>query len=406
MHYTVLSEGSLTDVSGYRAAGVACGLKKDGALDLALVVSDRPAACAGVFTTNRFQAAPVVYDRESIRADGEGFQAIAINSGCANACTGPEGEEDAREMARLAGAAVGADPNRVLVMSTGVIGQRLDMGKIASGLELAAGALSAEGGHDAARAIMTTDTRPKEYVLGFQLGETQITVAGMAKGSGMIGPNMATMLSTIVTDADVAATALRDILVFAVDRSFNCVTVDGDMSTNDTLILMANGAAGNPRIVDAGSQGYEELCQGVTQVARELAKMIAFDGEGATRKVTIEVKGARTRDEGRKAAMSVANSPLVKTAIYGQDANWGRILCAVGYSGVPVTPANVDLWLGDLHLVHRGRPHEIDEARASEILAREAVDITVDLGMGEESVTVWTCDLSHDYVSINAHYRT
>jgi glutamate N-acetyltransferase/amino-acid N-acetyltransferase len=234
----------------------------------------------------------------------------------------------------------------------------------------------------------------------------EVTVAGMAKGAGMISPNMATMLSLIVTDAQVTPAALEQILVYATDRSFNCVTVDGDMSTNDTLIIMANGLADNPVIEGPESEGYDQLRDAVTATATELAKMVAFDGEGATKRVTIEVKGARTRDEGRTAAMSVANSPLVKTAIYGRDANWGRILCAVGYSGVPVDPNRVDLWLGDVHLVHQGRPYDVNEERAAQILAQEYVDITVDLGMGDESVTVWTCDLSHEYVSINAHYRT
>jgi len=406
MPYELLPDGSITDVPGFTAAGVHCGLKKGDALDLALVLSDRPACCAGVFTTNRFQAAPVLYDREAIYSDPRGVRAVAINSGCANACTGPEGEEDAREMARLAGRAAAVDANRVLVMSTGVIGQRLDLAKIAAGLELAARGLSPTGGHEAARAIMTTDTRPKELALRAQVAGATISVAGMAKGAGMIGPNMATMLSMIVSDASVSPAALRSIILHAVDRSFNCVTVDGDMSTNDTLLLLANGVAANPIIEGPESPGFADLQEAVTTVAIELAKKVAFDGEGATKRVTIQVNGARTRDEGRQAAMSIANSPLCKTAIYGRDANWGRFLCAVGYSGVPMEPSQVDLWLGDLHLVHGGRPYDVNEERAAEILAQDDILITVDLGMGQQSVTVWTCDLSHEYVSINAHYRT
>jgi len=309
-------------------------------------------------------------------------------------------------MARLAGRAAKVDSNRVLVMSTGVIGQRLDLGKIGSGLLEAAKALSDESGHDAARAIMTTDTRPKELAVRAQVAGVPVTVAGMAKGSGMIGPNMATMLSMIVTDAAVEPAALQAMLYHAVDRSFNCVTVDGDMSTNDTLLLLANGAAGNPVIEGPESEGYADLLEAVTVTAIELAKKVAFDGEGATKRITIQVNGARTRDEGRRAAMSIANSPLSKTAVYGRDANWGRFLCAVGYSGVPVTPGNVDLWLGDLQLVKEGRPYDVNEERAAEILALDDIALTVDLGMGNEAVTVWTCDLSHEYVSINAHYRT
>jgi len=406
MTFVPLEGGSITDVPGIRAAGVHCGLKKDGLLDLALVVSETPASCAGVFTTNRFQAAPVLYDRDAIHSDPRGVRAIVVNSGCANAITGPEGEEDAREMARLAGDAAGVPGNRVLVMSTGVIGQRLPMDKIARGIKAAVAALSFNGGHDAARAIMTTDTRPKELAVRTEIDGKEVTVAGMAKGAGMIHPNMATLLATVITDAKVSPGALDEMIRYAVDRSFNSITVDGDMSTNDTLLLLANGLARNSEIVSAESEDYVKLRDAVTFVCIELARMIAFDGEGATKHVTIEVRGARSRQEGRQVAMAIANSPLVKTAIYGRDANWGRILMAVGKSGVPVDPGRVDLWLGDLHLVHLGRPHDINEERAAAILAEVDVDIAVDLGMGEERATVWTCDFSHEYVSINAEYRT
>ena len=404
--FAPLSGGCITDVKGWRAAGVACGIKKNGALDLALLVSDRPASCAGVFTTNRFQAAPVLYDREAILADPRGVRAVVANSGCANACTGPEGLEDVREMARLAGRAAGVDANRVLVMSTGVIGQRLPMRSVAHGVELAAAALSADGGHAAARAIMTTDTHPKEVAARLSIEGREVTVAGMAKGAGMISPNMATLLVAVATDASVAPGALDGIIRYAADRSFNCVTVDGDMSTNDTFLLLANGAAGGREISGPQSEGYQQLRDAVTYVATELAKMVAFDGEGATKHVTVHVTGARNRAEARQVAMTVAKSPLVKTAIYGKDANWGRIVCAVGYSGVEVEPEAVDMWLGDLHLVHNGRPFQVDEERASQILAETDVAITIALGMGDADVTVWTCDLSHEYVSINANYRT
>jgi glutamate N-acetyltransferase / amino-acid N-acetyltransferase len=401
-----LADGTITDVLGIRAAGVACGIKKSGAPDLALVVSDRPACCAGVFTTNRFQAAPVLYDHDAILADPRGIRAVVANSGCANACTGPEGVEDAREMARLAGQALGIDPNRILVMSTGVIGQRLPLRKVAHGVEMAAAALSGDGGHAAARAIMTTDTRAKEVAARLSIGGHTVTVAGMAKGAGMISPNMATLLVTIATDANVSPVALDDIVHYAADRSFNCVTVDGDMSTNDTLLLLANGAAGNGEITGPDSLGFEQMREAVTYVATELAKMVAFDGEGATKHITVRVTGGHTREEARQVAMAIAKSPLVKTAIYGRDANWGRVICAVGYSGVPVDPDTVDMWLDDLHLVHEGRPFHIDEERASQILAQTDVAITIALGMGEEDITVWTCDFSHEYVSINADYRT
>ena len=401
-----LPEPSISLVKGFLAAGVHCGLKKGGALDLALVLSERPATGAGVFTTNRFQAAPVLYDREALQADPRGVRAVVINSGCANACTGPEGVEDARETARLAGKALQVSPNRVLVMSTGVIGQRLPMEKIARGIELGAAALAASDGHAAARAIMTTDTHPKEAAVRIKLGGREVTVAGMAKGAGMISPNMATLLALILTDARVEPVPLDAMVRAAAERSFNCITVDGDMSTNDTFLVLANGLADNEPITDCASPGYSALEQAIVSVAQELARAIAFDGEGATKHLTIVVRGARTREEARQVAMAVAKSPLVKTAFYGQDANWGRILCAVGYSGVPIRPEKVDLWLEDLQLVRSGRPYDVDEERAARIL--EQVDITVqlDLGMGDAEVTVWTCDLSHEYVSINAHYRT
>jgi glutamate N-acetyltransferase / amino-acid N-acetyltransferase len=402
-----IDSGSVTDVQGVRACGVRAGIKKKaGVPDLALVVSERPAACAGVFTTNRFQAAPVLYDRSTIDANPRGIRAIVVNSGCANACTGPEGLDDARRTAALAAAALGLAADQVLVMSTGVIGQRLPMDKVESGVALAAQALSADGGHDAARAIMTTDTHPKEAAVRLMIGGRAVTVAGMVKGAGMISPNMATLLSTVITDAAVAPAALQAMLEYAVTRSFNSITVDGDMSTNDTLLLLANGVAGNAEITGRESADYVPLCEAVTAVAVELAKAVAFDGEGATKRVTIEVKGGRSREEAHQAAMSVAKSPLVKTAIYGRDANWGRVLCAVGYSGVPVEPANVDLWLGDLHLVKAGRPFDVNEERAAAILAGADVTFTVDMGMGDACAIVWTCDFSHEYVSINADYRT
>jgi len=402
----VIEAGCITDVPGIAAAGVSAGLKKTGALDFALVVSESPCSCAAVFTTNRFQAAPVLYDRDAIAADPTGIRALAINSGCANACTGPEGLEDAREMARLSGEAAGVSAKRVLVMSTGVIGQRLPMDRIARGVKLAALALSPCGGHDAARAIMTTDTRPKEVAVRATVGGRTVTVAGMAKGAGMISPNMATLLAAIFTDATATPAALEAIIRRAVERSFNCITVDGDMSTNDTLLLLANGQAGNAVIGGSGDDGHAALLAAVSYVAEDLAKKVAFDGEGATKRVTIDITGARSREEARQAGMAVAKSPLVKTAIFGRDANWGRVLCAVGYSGVPVVPGQVDMWLGDLHLVHLGRPHDINEERASEILAVEDIALRVDMGMGDESATIWTCDLSHEYVSINGSYRT
>ena len=410
--WVIIEGGSITSTPGFRAAGVHCGLKAEGALDLALVVSEVPCRAAAVFTTNRVQAAPVLWDREVIAINPEGVQAVLINSGCANACTGEQGLEDARQTAKQVALAVGTGPHGVLVMSTGVIGQRLDMEKIGAGISKAKEELSTKGGHKAARAIMTTDTRPKEIAVQMDAdwnnptAGRQVTIAGMCKGAGMIHPQMATMLGVILTDAAIARPLLQRALGQAVEASFNRITVDGDMSTNDPVAVLANGLAGNEELKDESSPGYPEFLEGLTFVATELAKGLVRDGEGASKFIEIQVRGARAEAEAKQAAMTVATSNLVKTAIYGMDANWGRVICAVGYSGVEVDPDRLSLWFDDLHLVKDGRPHNVDEERAAEILAQDEITITVDLGQGEAQATVWTCDLTHDYVSINAHYRT
>ncbi|MDI7274815.1 MAG: bifunctional glutamate N-acetyltransferase/amino-acid acetyltransferase ArgJ [Anaerolineae bacterium] len=401
-----LPEGTVTSAPGFLAAGVPCGIKAGGNLDLALVFSERPASAAGVFTTNRFAAAPVLYDRALLAADPSGVRAVVINSGCANACTGEEGLADAREMAALAADALGCSAQAVLVMSTGVIGVRLPMQRLRAGIPLAAESLSARGGLEAARAIMTTDTRPKTCAVRAEILGHGVTVAGMAKGAGMIHPDMATMLALIVTDAAASPAALRAILRGATARSFNCITVDGDTSTNDTLLLLANGGAGNPPVTDAAAPAGEALAGAVTAVATHLAQAIVRDGEGASHFVTIHVRGAADDADARRAAKAVAHSPLVKTAICGGDPNWGRVLCAVGYSGARVEPQRVSLRFGDLVLVCDGRPTDYDEAQAAGILRQPEVAITVDLGLGGGEATVWTCDLTHGYVDINAHYRT
>lgn len=404
-----IPDGSITSVPGFRAAGVACGLKKNEAADLALVVSLSPCTAAAVFTTNLFKAAPVLYDRQLVERNPAGLRGVAINAGVANACTGVQGDHDAAQMALLAEQAAGCAAGTMAVMSTGVIGKKLPMDKIAAGVQAAAARLSADvaGGHDAARAIMTTDTRPKQHALYVRLDDgTGFTIAGMAKGSGMIHPNMATLLCTLTSDARVAPTLAQAALREAVDASLNMVTIDGDTSTNDTALLLCNGAASMRSIEEASCEAYMAFRAGLTTLLVDLARDITRDGEGATRFVEITVRGARSRSEAKQAAMSVATSSLVKTAIYGRDANWGRILCAVGYSGITFEPARVSLWLGDLELVRAGEPYDTDEARASQILDQSDIAILVDLGQGESAVTVWTSDLSHDYVSINAHYRT
>ncbi len=390
---------------GYRFAGVAAGIKRTGAADFAVVVSDRPCLAAGMFTRNAFPAAPVLYDRALLAGNLTGLQGVVINSGCANACTGEEGLADAAEMARLAEAAFGTPARSVAVMSTGVIGPRLPMERIAAGARAAAGALSVDGFDAAAAAIMTTDTRPK--VAYRQAGAARLW--GMAKGAGMIHPNMATMLSVIVTDAAVSPNALDAALRSAVDRSFNSISIDGDMSTNDTVLALANGAAGTVD-GDVFSAALTELCT-------DLAQQIVRDGEGATKFVTIRISGAETAMDARAAAKAVANSPLVKTAIYGGDANWGRILAAVGYSGAHVDPMRADLWIaagtdnavasaGRVQLVGQGRPLAYAEEEATAIFNGPEIAVSVVLGLGEGCATVWTCDLSHAYVDINGHYRT
>ncbi len=401
-----LADATLTAVPGYSAAGVACGLKPDKQLDLALVASVRPCAGAAVFTTNRFAAAAVLYDRAVLAANPRALRAVLVNSGCANACTGDEGLADAREMAALAASALACDPGAVLVMSTGVIGTRLPLDRLRAGIPTAAAALSPTGGPDAARAIMTTDTRPKACAARATIAGRTVTVGGMAKGSGMIHPNMATMLSVIVTDAPASPGLLDTILHRAVAGSFNAITVDGDTSTNDTVLLLANGEAGGPPIEAADSPEAQSLQGLVSAVALRLAQAIVHDGEGATHFVTVVVRGAAHDADAMRAAKAVAHSPLVKTAIYGGDPNWGRVLCAVGYSGAEVDPRRACLWFGDLALVQGGRPLNYDEAQAAMILQRPEVTITVDLRLGPGRATVWTTDLTHKYVDINAHYRT
>lgn len=383
---------------GFRFAGVAAGIKKNGAADVALVVSDRPCNAAAVFTRNAFPAAPVQYDRDLLAERPAGLRGAAINSGCANACTGEGGLADAAAMAAGAEAAAGLPPRSVVVMSTGVIGPRLPMAKIAAGLAAAAAQLAPDGWDAAARAIMTTDTRPKtafRQVDGIRL-------FGMAKGAGMIHPNMATMLAAVVTDAEIAPDALDARLRQATAASFNSISIDGDTSTNDTLLVLANGAAGP---VDA-----DRFAAALTDLCADLARQIVRDGEGATKFITIAVQGAASDDDARRAAKAVANSPLVKTAFYGGDANWGRILAAVGYSGATVDPGRADLWIegqpGRLQLVAAGQPLAYSEELATAIFQGADIRVTVELGLAAGRATVWTCDLSHAYVDINGSYRT
>ncbi|CAG8433705.1 10415_t:CDS:2 [Diversispora eburnea] len=405
--------------NGFKVAGVHCGVKKNGQKDLALIVSDKPCTAAAVFTTNVFKAAPVLLSREILNKNsGQDIRAIVINSGCANAVTGIKGMENAKKMSDEVSKLTNVETS-TLVMSTGVIGQHLPIEKIINGINVAhekAVNGSHEGWMEVAETIMTTDIFPKLRSGQFTLPSSGLTysMAGIAKGAGMIHPNMATLLATIVTDAPISTPALNEALKYAANRSFNSISVDGDMSTNDTFAILANGAAAATKetiIDDVQGQDFLRFRDDLTNFATDLAKLIVRDGEGATKFVTIH--GVPTFDEAKKVASTIATSALVKTALFGQDANWGRILCAVGYSGVSsIIPNKVSVSFipidgsAPLKLLTLGEPENVDEVRALEILKMEELEIRVELGIGNEEAKMWTCDFSYDYVKINADYRT
>jgi len=384
---------------GFRAAGVACGIKAEGP-DLALIASDRPATAAGLFTSNRVKAAPVIYSRRALRKGRA--RAIVANSGCANACTGPRGLKDARRMARAVARALEVPEGEVLVASTGVIGEPLPIERIEGAVPDLAEKLSPQGFEEAARAIMTTDTRPKLRWATVPTSAGEVTILGIAKGAGMIRPDLATMLAFIVTDAGLSPQELKGMLRDAVSESFNRITVDGEQSTNDTVFILANGCKGELLGEDLESFGKAlmELCQG-------LALDIVRDGEGATMVAEIVISGARTSAEAKRAAYRIAHSPLVKTALFGRDPNWGRIMAALGDAGLKFDPARVLVRIGGVDVV-RGEmvAPNYDEGEAKKALTRRKVKIEVDLGLGEGTFSVLTCDLSYDYVKINASYRT
>lgn len=391
-------------MSGIRAAGLHAGIKAADAKDVALIVTDAPAPAAGVFTKNSVTAAPVIVCREHL--SNGCAQAVIVNSGNANACTGEVGMANARQMATATAEQLGIDANLVLVSSTGVIGQQLPMDKIENGIQAAASALSNEAGADAAEAIMTTDTHPKSVAVEIEVGDTPVRIGGIAKGSGMIAPNMATMLSYLTTDARINAETLQTALNRVVDDTYNLLTVDTDRSTNDTVLILATGHAENAEIVKADGKDYEAFCEGLLFVCTELVKMLARDGEGATKLVEVIVKHAKNRDDAEKAARAVAESPLVKTAVFANDANWGRIMMAIGKSGADFDPYQVDVYLADYRLVKNGMDAGYDEDKATALFAQDPVRITIDLRAGDTEITMWTCDYSYDYIRINADYRT
>ncbi len=396
--------GGITAVHGIRASGVHGGLKPDNQKDVALIVADSPAVAAGVFTRNRVCAATVLLSREHL--EDQIAQAIVVNSGNANACTGEPGLDNAREMASLVGDQLDVEPQNVLVSSTGVIGVQLPMDAIRKGIERAADTLREDGGHDAAQAIMTTDTVPKEIAVEIEVGGEKVKIGGMTKGSGMIAPNMATMLAFLAADVNIAGAPLQEALRKSVNKSFNRVTVDTDTSTNDTVQILATGSARNSEITEASGDSYDAFCEGLEFVCIELAKKIAQDGEGATKLIEVVVKNAKNETEAEQAARSIAESPLVKTAVFGKDANWGRILMAVGKSEAQFDPYQVNVWLGDYQLVKAGMDSGFDEEKATQLFSEDTVTITVDLNAGDAEATMWTCDYSYDYIKINADYRT
>jgi len=397
------SKNAVCAAQGFRAAGVACGLKAKDRPDLALVVSDRPAAAAGLLTTNLVCGAPVIVTRRHL-ADGQA-RAIVANAGNSNACTGAHGEADAMAMCRAVADGIGAAASDVLVASTGVIGRPLPMEKIRAGIAKALAEASAEGGSLAASAIMTTDTVLKEAVRRIHLQGRTVAIGGMAKGAGMIAPCLATMLAFVTTDAAISAADLRPLLLRAADASFNRLTVDGDTSTSDMLLALANGASGIAPL-QPGTPDYEAFGSALCEVCRELAQMIARDGEGATKFVTVRVSGAPNERDAHQAARTVAESPLVKTALFGGDPNWGRIAAALGRSGVVFDPDRLSIRVDDLLLFERGMPAEFSLKEAERRFREKVITIHADLGAGDAETEVYTCDMSYDYVKINAEYTT
>jgi glutamate N-acetyltransferase/amino-acid N-acetyltransferase len=397
--------GGITAPKGFTAAGVYCGIRKM-KKDIALIKSDVLADVAAVFTLNKVVAAPLVVDKLILdRAKGKS-SAIIVNSGNANAVTGERGMKDAWLMIHTAAKSLGISEEEVLVSSTGVIGQYLPMENIVSGIEQLPALLSTNGSIDAAEAIMTTDTYPKEIAVEVPVSSgNSIRIGGIAKGSGMIAPNMATMLAFLTTDATIAQPLLQKTFARLIDHSFNRISVDGDMSTNDMATLMANGLSGADELID-GTKEFAVFERALEHVLVRLAKLIARDGEGATKLIEIMVRGAKTEAEATQAARAVANSNLVKTAIHGADANWGRILAAVGYSGIEFDPAKLELFFNELPVLEMNYGIVMDELKAKEAFSNENLTITIHLNQGNESACFWTCDLSKEYVHINASYRS
>ncbi len=403
-------EGGVTAPKGFRAASAAAGIKYQGRDDMAMIYSEKPCAGAGVFTTNVVKAAPVKWDKKVVDTS-DYVQAVVVNSGIANACTGAEGYGYCEETARAAGEALQIPADSVLVASTGVIGAQLPIDRVTAGVKVLASGLGTDREHSisAAQAIMTTDTKKKEYAVTAQIGGKTVTLGGMCKGSGMIHPNMATMLCFVTTDAAISHEMLQKALSADVEDTFNMISVDGDTSTNDSVLLMANGMAGNSEITEE-NEDYQIFCRALNQIMTALSQMIAGDGEGCTCLFEVKAVGCADKTQAKTLAKSVVTSSLTKAAIFGHDANWGRILCAMGYSGAEFDPEQVDIYFesaaGSLKIVENGVSTGYSEETATRILSQEKVTCIMDVKMGEAAATAWGCDLTFDYVKINADYRS
>ena len=403
-------EGGVTAAKGFQAAAAAAGIKYQGRTDMALIYSEKPCKAAGTFTTNVVKAAPVKWDRAVVESKKKP-QAVIVNSGIANACTGEEGMNYCRETAEEAAKVLGVDKDSVLVGSTGVIGMQLPMDRVRAGISMLAEAKKEDlaSGTAAAQAIMTTDTKKKEAAVTFEIGDKTVTIGGMAKGSGMIHPNMCTMLSFITTDAKISKKALQKALSEDVEDTYNMISVDGDTSTNDTVLLLANGKAGNEKI-RCGTPEYVAFKEALHYVNETLAKMMAGDGEGATALFEAKIIGAKTKEQAKTLAKAIVCSNLTKAAIAGHDANWGRILCAMGYSGAEFDPEKVDLYFesaaGKLKIIENGTAADYSEEKATEILSQPEVTAIADIKEGNEEAAAWGCDLTHGYIEINADYRS
>ncbi|MDP4093830.1 MAG: bifunctional glutamate N-acetyltransferase/amino-acid acetyltransferase ArgJ [Bacillota bacterium] len=399
----IIEKGGVTSPSGFSAAGVACGIKKNGKKDLAVVCSDIPATAAGVFTTNVVKGHSLQVTMDHIKCGTA--RAVVVNSGNANACVGEQGQKDALEITALAARLLGCKQQEVLVNSTGVIGMKLDMQAVRSGIENAVAKLSHDGGHEAEEAIMTTDLVPKEIAVQIELGGKKAVIAGMSKGSGMIHPNMATMIGIITTDASISKELLQKALKEITGHTFNRISVDGDTSVCDMVVALANGKAENEEIKTENSD-YLAFKDALNTVCTYLARLVAKDGEGATKLIEVNVKGAPSAETAYKIACAVAKSPLVKTAFFGEDANWGRVITAAGYSGASFDPDKVDIYISGLATCRNGVALAFDEAEAKKLLKEKEIDITIDLKSGDFSDRMWTCDFSYDYVKINGSYRS